>query len=332
MDAVRSNSVDLIVTSPPYPMIAMWDEMFARQGSKILEALESADGYLAFEQMHRVLDRVWDEIYRILKNGGFACINIGDAARTLNGNFMLYPNAARIISYLLGIGFTALPKILWRKQTNAPNKFMGSGMLPPGAYVTLEHEYNLIVRKGPKREFSKIDEKQMRKESAFFWEERNVWYSDVWMDLKGTAQKLTGAESRLRSAAYPFDVPYRLINMFSIKGDIVVDPFLGTGTTMYAAIAAGRNCIGFEIEEGFRDIIRSKINSVVKFSNDIIRKRIQSHLEFVKDRIKKKADIRHINRHYGFPVITRQETELILDQPASVTAAGDDRFEAIYQR
>ncbi len=332
MEAVHSNSVDLIVTSPPYPMIEMWDEMFVRQDSTISEALESAKGYLAFEQMHRVLDRVWDEVYRILKNGGIACINIGDATRTLDGNFMLYPNAARITSYLLGIGFMALPKILWRKQTNAPNKFMGSGMLPPGAYVTLEHEYNLIFRKGPRRKFSKVEEKQKRKESAFFWEERNVWFSDVWMDLKGTAQNLTGAESRLRSAAYPFAVPYRLVNMFSIKGDTVVDPFLGTGTTLYAAMTAGRTSIGFEIEKDFQDIIRSKMNSVAEFSNAMIQKRIENHLAFVNDRFKNKADIKHINRHYGFPVMTRQETELIIDQLASVATVGNDRFETSYLR
>ena len=74
--------------------------------------------------------------------------------------FVLYPNHARILNSLLDIGFSVLPDILWRKQTNAPNKFMGSGMLPAGAYVTLEHEYVLIVRKGSKREFKTEDEKR----------------------------------------------------------------------------------------------------------------------------------------------------------------------------
>lgn len=331
MDGVRSSSVDLVVTSPPYPMIEMWDEMFVRQNAKIPEALNSAQGLFAFELMHTVLDQVWNEIYRILKNGGIACINIGDATRTINGNFMLYPNAARLLSSMLEIGFMALPKILWRKQTNAPNKFMGSGMLPPGAYVTLEHEYILIFRKGFRREFARADEKNTRKESAFFWEERNAWYSDVWMDLKGAVQKLLDAESRSRSAAYPFDVPYRLINMFSIKGDTVLDPFLGTGTTMIAAIASGRNSIGFEFDPGFRDVILSKLDTVVDFSNEYIRKRIKHHLAFVEDRVKKKGKIKHKNRHYGFPVVTQQETELILDLLKSVNHIGDDIFEAIYQ-
>ena len=66
----------------------------------------------------------------------------------VGGDFCLYPNHARVLNYLLKIGFSALPDILWRKQTNAPNKFMGSGMLPAGAYVTLEHEYIFDFAKG----------------------------------------------------------------------------------------------------------------------------------------------------------------------------------------
>ena len=134
MQSVASNSVDLVVTSPPYPMIAMWDEMFIKQDPAIQKALDNGMGYDAFKRMHKTLDEIWNECYRILKNGAFACINIGDATRTVNGNFMLYPNHSRILQHLLEIGFTSLPAILWRKQTNAPNKFMGSGMLPAGAY------------------------------------------------------------------------------------------------------------------------------------------------------------------------------------------------------
>ena len=185
MTSVAANSVDLIVTSPPYPMIAMWDNMFIKQDPATGKALESNRGYDAFKLMHNTLDKVWSECYRILKNGGFACINIGDATRTLNGNFMLYPNHARILNHLLKIGFTCLPAILWRKQTNAPNKFMGSGMLPAGAYVTLEHEYILIVRKGGKREFENDSEKQNRHASALFWEERNTWFSRCMDGLEG---------------------------------------------------------------------------------------------------------------------------------------------------
>ncbi|MGD9382562.1 MAG: hypothetical protein PVH55_00780 [Desulfobacterales bacterium] len=92
----------------------------------------------------------------------------------------------RVLKIALDLDFSTLPCIIWRKQTNAPNKFMGSGMLPAGAYVTLEHEYILILGKGPKRVFEKQEDKRKRHDSAIFWEERNSWYSDVWFDAKGT--------------------------------------------------------------------------------------------------------------------------------------------------
>ena len=166
MNTIPSDSIALMVTSPPYPMIEMWDELFADQNPAIGKAMEKGQSPAAFELMHKFLDPVWDEVYRVLIKGGIACINIGDATRTINGNFSLYQNHTRIMTYLLKSGFSALPAILWRKQTNAPNKFMGSGMLPPGAYVTLEHEYILIVRKGKKREFKTpedISEGQIQK-------------------------------------------------------------------------------------------------------------------------------------------------------------------------
>ncbi len=245
---IESNSVDLIVTSPPYPMIEMWDNIFSIQNSSIKDALNNHHEQQAFEKMHQELDKTWNELFRVLKDGAFACINIGDATRTINKKFQLFSNHSRILTYCLKSGFTSLPLILWRKQTNAPNKFMGSGMLPANAYVTLEHEYILILRKGSNRIFKNDDEKKLRKESSFFWEERNNWFSDVW-HFKGTKQRLNNKNTRKRSGAFPFELAYRLINMFSIKGDIILDPFLGTGTTTLASITSGRNSIGIEIND-----------------------------------------------------------------------------------
>jgi DNA modification methylase len=313
MGAIPSSSVHLVVTSPPYPMIEMWDDMFKRQSTQIAKALKHEQGLQAFELMHRELDPVWKEIYRILIDGGIACINIGDAVRTMDDEFRLYPNHSRIMAAMLKTGFSALPLILWRKPTNAPNKFMGSGMLPAGAYVTLEHEYILILRKGPKREFSSPLKKQTRREGAFFWEERNDWFSDVWFGLIGTTQKMKNNTARLRSAAFPFELAYRLVNMYSTKEDTVVDPFLGTGTTMFAAMATGRNSIGFEIESGFRDEIVSIKDRVIDTSNDRIHHRIQNHLAFVQKRSEDKGNLKYVNRHYKFPVVTRQEVELFFN-------------------
>ena len=330
MDAVPSESVDLMVTSPPYPMIAMWDEMFSQQSASVKKALDKGDGAYAFELMHQVLDPVWKEVYRTLKFGGFACVNIGDATRTINGSFVLYPNHMRILKSTLELGFSSLPCILWRKQTNAPNKFMGSGMLPAGAYVTLEHEYILILRKGPKREFKKEEDKKIRRESAIFWEERNRWFSDVWFDVKGTPQALKDKNSRLRSAAYPFEVVYRLINMYSAKGDTVLDPFLGTGTTSVAAIASGRNSIGYEIDPSLENVIDRIKDVIVDSSKQLIRKRLAKHMEFVVDRLKTKVRFKYENKFYGFPVMTAQEKELIINDPVNITTPDAGMFEVDY--
>lgn len=330
MGVIPSASVHLVVTSPPYPMIKMWDDMFSDKNRNLATALDKDDGLQAFELMHRELDPVWNEIYRILIDGGIACINIGDATRTVGSDFKLYPNHSRIMTAMIHAGFSTLPAILWRKPTNAPNKFMGSGMLPAGAYVTLEHEYILLFRKGPKREFKEEPEKQRRRESAFFWEERNAWFSDVWLDLIGAKQNKATGKTRLRSAAFPFELPYRLINMFSTKNDIVVDPFLGTGTTMAAAMATGRNCIGFEIDPGFQDQVLSIADTIIETSNNRINQRIRNHVDYIDRRSKEKYKFKHVNKHYEFAVMTRQEVELFFNPLKTVEQIDEHNMEVTY--
>jgi modification methylase len=317
MKAISDQSVDLVVTSPPYPMISMWDETFGNQEPKIQKFLSAGNGTAAFDHMHALLDRVWSEVNRVLKPNGFACINIGDAVRTLNGDFALYPNHARILAAFMSLAMTPLPEILWRKQTNAPNKFMGSGMLPAGAYVTLEHEFILVFRKGGKREFDTAGEKALRHESAFFWEERNDWFSDVWFDIKGAVQRMEKNTARNRSGAYPFEVPYRLINMYSVKGDTVLDPFLGTGTTLWAAMTAARNSVGYELDAELAPLLTEAPDWIIPFSDEIIDHRLMRHLDFVESRKEKGKSFQYTNGPYGFPVTTRQEMQLLLDRIAT---------------
>jgi len=403
LDFLEDESIHLVVTSPPYPMIEMWDGTFFGLNPEIGEALENGHYQASFEMIHRELGRVWRELYRVLQPGGFACINIGDATRTIGGRFQLFPNHSRIIQAFRETGFDTLPAILWRKQTNAPNKFMGSGMLPAGAYVTLEHEYILIFRKGAKREFNTSAEKEKRRESALFWEERNRWFSDLW-DFKGVRQDLashyrynresnsnagenherlslpchggnendtgpgpTGAcenyssgnppasppgvisdlagsrapgsgspehsqarrglyqgggrqsspgstgDPRKRSGAYPYLLPYRLINMYSVYGDTVLDPFLGTGTTTLAALACGRNSVGCELDQNFASFLEEKLTDrgLPGELNRHHRERLHEHLRFVEEFTAEKGKPPgHINRVYGFPVVTKQETSL----------------------
>jgi DNA modification methylase len=330
---LQTHSVNLVVTSPPYPMIEMWDQIMASQNEAIAKSQANNDGPLSFELMHQELDKIWEQVERVLSPGGFACINIGDATRTINENFALYNSHSRIVSAFIKLGFNNMPNIIWRKQTNAPNKFMGSGMLPAGAYVTLEHEWILIFRKGGKRVFKTEIDKQLRRESAFFWEERNTWFSDLW-DLKGVKQKLDSPDTRTRSAAYPFEIPYRLINMYSVKGDTVLDPFLGTGTTTLTAMASGRNSIGVEIDNSFLPVIEDNIErSVPEQLNRYIINRIENHKNFIAIRNldEDSNEIKHFNENLNLPVMTSQETGMKLCFVDEINGNAIDGFEVSYK-
>lgn len=222
MEEVQDSSVNLVVTSPPYPMIKKWDALF---------------GVIDFEKQHSVLNRVWDECYRVLGEGGIMCINMGDATRSLDGNFCCYPNHAYMTMYLYNMGFTPLIPILWKKISNKPNAFMGSGFIPTNGYVTQECEYIGIFRKGKIRKFPPKDEDRYK--SSFTKEERNLWFSQIW-DVKG----VSGAG---KTSAFPKEIPYRLIRMFSIRKDVVLDPFCGQGTTGFVAESLNRSFIGYDI-------------------------------------------------------------------------------------
>jgi DNA modification methylase len=322
-------SVDLTVTSPPYPMIGMWDGLFGLLNPEITAALEAGAAWQAFEMMHAELSRVWEQLFRVIRPGGLACINIGDATRSLNGTFRLFPNHARLIARCTEIGFTVLPSIVWRKPANSPTKFMGSGMLPPGAYVTLEHEHILILRKPGKRPFPEAAQKLARRRSAYFWEERNRWFSDLW-DLRGIKQTLRIPGLRSRNAAYPFELAYRLVNMFSLRGDTVLDPFLGTGTSLYAALACGRNSVGVEIDSGFRTLLPADWKAGVRALNRHTARRLENHAAFVAGRRAAGQTLKYRSRHYGFPVMTRQEQEIVFKRLETVYRSGEGVWRAAY--
>ncbi|RLI77676.1 site-specific DNA-methyltransferase [Archaeoglobales archaeon] len=272
MEEVEDKSVHLVITSPPYPMIKMWDEIFRKLDERIdrswsrLEVETDAkmrEKYVKriYELMHENLAKVWREVYRVLVDGGIACINIGDATRSLNGQFRLFANHSKVIEYCEKIGFTTLPYILWKKPTTKPKykgkgAFLGSGFLPPNAYVTLDCEFILIFRKGGLRKFKPKDE--MRHASKYTKEERDSWFTQVW-DVVGVKQSIPDIERRV--AAFPEEIPYRLIRMFSVIGDTVLDPFLGTGTTTKVAMSLNRNSIGYEIDEGLIEVIKEKVRS-----------------------------------------------------------------------
>lgn len=222
MSEIKDDSVHLIVTSPPYPMIKKWDTLFKD---------------IDFDNQHLYLYKVWKECFRILIEGGICCINIGDATRSINNNFVCFPNFARITNYCYRIGFTTLVPIIWKKISNRPNAFLGSGFLPPNAYISQDCEYIIILRKGKLRKFKSKD--QIRIDSSYTKQERDLWFQQVW--------NIPGAKGAKETSAFPREIPYRLIRMFSVKGDTVVDPFSGTGTTAHLAEELKRNFIGYEL-------------------------------------------------------------------------------------
>ncbi len=304
LQAVEPSSIDLVVTSPPYPMVEMWDELFSEMDGEISSCMESGDVGTAFSLMHDQLDMVWSEVDTVLSDGGIVCVNIGDATRNIGDSFRLFPNHSQIIDAFSDMGYTQLPGILWRKPTNSSSKFMGSGMIPPNAYVTMEHEHILIFRKGDKRSFESGSD--LRYESSYFWEERNQWFSDLWTGINGADQYLSN-DARDRSAAFPIELPYRLINMFSQYGETVFDPFWGTGTTSLAAIVAGRNSVGSELDPEFVDTFESRLSDVDRLSAEIINRRLDSHVEFVRSRLNDDYSFEYRSENYDFPVMTKQE-------------------------
>jgi len=265
MSDVEDSSVHLVVTSPPYPMIEMWDEQFKKIDPRIAERWAELEAEKNEERkekiirelyglMHDNLTKVWAEVYRVLIDGGIACINIGDATRRLNGIFRLLPNHATTIETCEKLGFVTLPYVFWKKPTNKPNAFLGSGFLPTSPYVTLDCESILIFRKGGVRRFDAKDGQRL--ESRFTKKERDVWCSQIW-EING--EKQSRHDLVWRTASYPEEIPHRLIRMHSIIGDTVLDPFLGTGTTAKVASELKRNSIGYEINEELMPVIKDKI-------------------------------------------------------------------------
>ena len=303
---IASDSIQLIITSPPYPMVEMWDDIFAQYNRGIKSSIRKGEGDKEFEKMHKLLDQSWAECYRVLSAGGLIAINIGNATRSIEGHFEMYSNHSRIMQSCKKIGFDILPYIIWNKPTNSPTKYMGSGTLPAGAYVTMEHEYILIFRKSGKRSFTE-EQKKIRRESAFFWEERNKWFCDQWNHIKGTRQNLNISGSRDRSAAFPLEIAKRLTLMYSMYGDHVLDPFSGTGTTTLASMIYGRNSTYLDNDPELLEQSKLTLSTHDKIEgmNQLIHDRLAEHNGFVHEH----DDIffKYRNDNLGCPVKSNQE-------------------------
>ncbi len=112
--------------------------------------------------------------------------------------------------------------------------------------------------------------------------------------------------------------------MYSVKGDLVVDPFLGMGTTSLAAMASGRNSVGYEIDKTLQNTNAHLRESFIQISKQINHQRLANHIEFVQHRMKTKGNLKHQNVHYGFPVVTAQEKELLINDPVNILDLEDN--------
>ena len=165
-------------------------------------------------------------------------------------------------------------------------------------------------------------------------------HRQVWENLAQQTQQeatnllaqlfLNHLKTRARSGAFPFELAYRLICMFSVMGDTVVDPFLGTGTTTLAAMVAGRSSIGFEIESSLKDIIHDKIHQVVPFAKSYLNSRLDRHRQFITHRSETKGAPKYTNAQLQCPVITSQEQKLTIHHVKHLKTLSETEYEIEY--
>ena len=252
MSELSDGSIDLIITSPPKFDLCAYPKHRAQLGNM--------HDYRAFLNS---LDEVWFECLRLLTPGGRLCCVTSDVCKSKaqNGRYFVLPLVADIITRAASLGFDYLVGIDWRKlpwvpETNGPKpSYLGKPNRPNGA-IRAETERILIFRKpGTYRKHSRA----IGHASAIAPENYSKWFSDSWSDIP--------RESRnSHPAPMPVEVPRRLLRMYSYLGDTVLDPFVGTGTTMLAAMETGRNSVGFDIETRYLDGAAERLSSAARIN------------------------------------------------------------------
>lgn len=232
---IPSESVHLVVTSPPYWTLKKYNDHEHQLGS-----VED------YEHFMDELDKVWRECYRVLVPGGRIVCVVGDvciARRRNNGRHLVMPLHADIAVRCRRIGLDYLTPILWYKISNASyevengSSFLGKPY-EPNAIIKNNVEYITMLRK-PGGYRQPTDDQRTR--SKLSKEEHASWFRSFWTDVPGQSTKD-------HPAPFPLELAYRLVRMFSFVDDTVLDPFGGTFTTVVAAMKAGRNSIGNELD------------------------------------------------------------------------------------
>jgi len=243
MTELADESIQLIITSPPYGKIKNYGP-------------ENQIGFFdSFDDYFTRLKKVWTECYRVLEPQCRLVINVGDQYLRAKefGRYRILSIASKIIEDCLQIGFDFLGDIIWQKvsttNTTGGCSLMGSIYYPRNGLITYDYEHILIFKK-TKGNGRKIDlmVKELSKISLSEWKR---WFIGHW--------KFSGILQKEHLAMFPEELPYRLIRMFSFIGDNVLDPFVGSGTTLKVAKSLFRKSIGYEINEEFHPTITSKI-------------------------------------------------------------------------
>ena len=230
MIELPDNSIHLMITSPPY------------------NVTKEYDNNLSLEEYLQLLKIVWKETHRVLVPGGRACINVANLGRK-----PYIPLHSYIISAMSEIGFQMRGEIIWNKASSAsPSTAWGSWLSAANPVLRDIHEYILIFSKDSFTHASK------GKESTISKEEFLEWTKSVWTFPAVSAKKIG------HPAPFPEELPNRLIKLYSFKHDIVLDPFLGSGTTSLAAIKNGRNFLGFDTNKKYVELADKR---VAEFAN-----------------------------------------------------------------
>ena len=229
MDELPDNSVHLMVTSPPYNVGKEYDQN------------------LSLGEYREFLRRVWRETYRVLVPGGRVCINVANLGRK-----PYIPLHTFIIEDMLDIGFLMRGEIIWNKGASATSSTAwGSWMSPRNPTLRDVHEYILVFSKDTFRR-----ENPGRRESTISKEEFLEFTKSVWTFPAVSAKKIG------HPAPFPEDLPYRCIQLYTFKGEVVLDPFMGSGQTAMAALKTGRFYVGYEINPEYVRLAKSRALSL----------------------------------------------------------------------
>jgi DNA modification methylase len=242
MTEVEDGGIDLAVTSPPYWHIKDY-------------GVPGQIGYgQSLHEYLRDLYRTWQECFRVLRAGARLCINIGDqfARAAVYGRYKVIPLHAEFINQCEHLGFDFLGAIIWQKKTTMNPSggavVMGSYPFPPNGIVEIDYEFIQIFKKPGQ---SKKVSPEIKAASRLTKEEWKEYFAGHW--------HFGGVRQVGHEAMFPEELPRRLIRMFSFQNDTVLDPFLGSGTSVKAALDLGRNAVGFEISPDFLEAIPQKI-------------------------------------------------------------------------